>query len=106
MLLAVSSHPISFERTNISLKTNESCCKPIIIKRTVKIIVVVVFHNRPKKTGNNNKQVRDLTFFLFLPKDGIVLRVEHFDPFKTWDAYELRRRQIDSRTKSKPKGKA
>ena len=46
------------------------------------------------------------TFFLFLPKDGIVLRVEHFGPFKTYDAYELRQRHIDSRAKSKPKGKA
>lgn len=34
------------------------------------------------------------SYILVIPHRGIVLRVEHFGPFKTWDVYRSRHRRI------------
>ena len=36
-------------------------------------------------------------FFIFLPREGIVVCVEHFGPFKCREVYSLRHRKTGSR---------
>ncbi|RKD90840.1 hypothetical protein BC643_1184 [Mangrovibacterium diazotrophicum] len=34
------------------------------------------------------------SYIFVLPRQGLILRLEYFGPFKCWDVYSLRHRQI------------